>query len=118
MATLIRKTSNRGGRRAVLYLHGWNDYFFQTHLAEYLSDIGYDFYALDLRRYGRSMRPGLLRGFITDLDDYGLELDAAVDDLCDELLAKMPEIVRASTLAVAKPKRRARLEATTQEVRR
>ena len=62
MATLIRKTSDRRGRRAVLYLHGWNDYFFQTHLADYLSDIGYDFYALDLRRYGRSMRPGQLPG--------------------------------------------------------
>jgi alpha-beta hydrolase superfamily lysophospholipase len=79
VATLIRKTSTRGGQRAVLYLHGWNDYFFQSHLADYLSDIGYDFYALDLRRYGRSMRPGLLSGFITNLDDYSLELDAAAD---------------------------------------
>jgi alpha-beta hydrolase superfamily lysophospholipase len=79
VATLIRKTSDRGGQRAVLYLHGWNDYFFQTHLADYLSDIGYDFYALDLRRYGRSMRPGLLAGFITNLDDYSAELDAAAD---------------------------------------
>ena len=79
VATLIRKTSNRGGQRAVLYLHGWNDYFFQTHLADYLSDIGYHFYALELRRYGRSMRPGLLTGFITNLDDYSLELDAAAD---------------------------------------
>ena len=79
VATLIRKISNQGGRRAVLYLHGWNDYFFQTHIADYLSDIGYDFYALDLRRYGRSIRPGQLRGFITNLDDYSIELDAAAD---------------------------------------
>ena len=79
VATLIRKISNRGGRRAALYLHGWNDYFFQTHIADYLSDIGYDFYALDLRRYGRSIRPGQLRGFITNLDDYSVELDAAAD---------------------------------------
>jgi alpha-beta hydrolase superfamily lysophospholipase len=62
-----------------LYLHGWNDYFFQTHVADYLTDLGYDFYALDLRRYGRSLRPGQLRGFITDLDDYAVELDAAAD---------------------------------------
>ena len=41
VATLIRKTSDRVARRAVLYLHGWNDYFFQTHLADYLSDLGY-----------------------------------------------------------------------------
>ncbi len=79
VATLIRKVSNTGSRPAVLYLHGWNDYFFQTHLADYLSDLGYDFFALDLRRYGRSLRRGHLRGFITDLDDYALELDAAVE---------------------------------------
>jgi alpha-beta hydrolase superfamily lysophospholipase len=79
VATLIRKSGPRAGARAVLYLHGWNDYFFQTHLADYLSDLGYDFYALDLRRYGRSIRPGQLRGFIGNLDDYTLELDAAAD---------------------------------------
>jgi alpha-beta hydrolase superfamily lysophospholipase len=79
VATLIRKSGPRVGARAALYLHGWNDYFFQTHVADYMIDLGYDFYALDLRRYGRSLRPGQLRGFITDLDDYSLELDAAAD---------------------------------------
>jgi alpha-beta hydrolase superfamily lysophospholipase len=79
VATLIRKTSDQVGRGAILYLHGWNDYFFQTHFADYMTEIGYDFYALDLRRYGRSLRPGQLRGFITNLDDYSVELDAAVN---------------------------------------
>ena len=54
----------------MLYVHGWNDYFFQTHLADHMADLGFDFYAVDLRRYGRSLRRGHLRGFITDLDDY------------------------------------------------
>ena len=53
VATLVRR-SDPGVRRAVLYVHGWSDYFFQTHLAEAFEDWGYDFYALDLRRYGRS----------------------------------------------------------------
>jgi alpha-beta hydrolase superfamily lysophospholipase len=79
VATLIRKAGPRIGERAVLYLHGWNDYFFQTHVADYMADLGYDFYALDLRRYGRSIREGQLRGFITNLDDYSLELDAAAE---------------------------------------
>ena len=73
----------------MLYVHGWNDYFFQTHLADHLADLGFDFYALDLRRYGRSLRRGHLNGFITDLDDYALELDAAADVIAedhDELL--------------------------------
>ena len=79
VATLIRKSGPRVGSRAALYVHGWNDYFFQTHVADYLTDLGYDFYAIDLRRYGRSLRPGQLRGFITNLDDYSVELDAAAD---------------------------------------
>ena len=79
LATLIRKSGPRVGSRAALYVHGWNDYFFQTHVADYLTELGYDFYAIDLRRYGRSLRPGQLRGFITNLDDYSLELDAAAD---------------------------------------
>ncbi|WP_423243312.1 hypothetical protein [Actinomyces lilanjuaniae] len=47
---------------AYLYLHGWNDYFFQTHLAREVSALGGAFYALDLRRYGRSWREGRCTG--------------------------------------------------------
>jgi len=78
VGTLLRKVPT-GSSRAVLYLHGWNDYFFQTHLADYVAELGFDFYALDLRRYGRSLRNGHLRGFIADLDEYTAELDAASD---------------------------------------
>jgi len=66
-------------RTAVLYVHGWNDYFFQVHLADELLDHGYDFYALELRRYGRSLRPGQLAGFVSDLDHYDAELGAAAE---------------------------------------
>lgn len=40
--------------RAVLYLHGRNDYFFQTNLSDALLGAGYEFYALDLRACGRA----------------------------------------------------------------
>ncbi len=76
-ATLVAKCGQRF-RRAVLYIHGWNDYFFQTHLADFFTECGYDFYAVDLRRYGRSLRPGQLPGYITRLDEYDTELTAAV----------------------------------------
>ncbi len=79
VGTLVRRDEPNRSRRAVLYLHGWNDYFFQTHLAQSFAESGFDFYALDLRRYGRSLRRGHLAGFIADLDDYDEELDAAVD---------------------------------------
>jgi alpha-beta hydrolase superfamily lysophospholipase len=77
VATLVRR-NKRHHRRAVLYIHGWNDYFFQTHVADWWDRLGYDFYALDLRRYGRSLRAGMMGGYIEDLSEYDLEIDAAV----------------------------------------
>ncbi len=81
VATLVRRTGEAPGDRrpAVLYLHGWNDYFFQTHLGDAFDGLGYAFYALDLRRYGRSQRLGQLPGFVTDLSDYFTEMDAAAE---------------------------------------
>ena len=38
---------------------------------------GYDFYALDLRKYGRSLRPHQTPNYVADLRDYYPELDAA-----------------------------------------
>lgn len=75
-ATLVRRNEPKHDR-ALLYVHGWNDYFFQTHLADYWNRRGFDFYAIDLRRYGRNLRPGLFAGYITSLDDYASELDEA-----------------------------------------
>src|SRR5680860_1867760 len=45
-------------RSAVLHVHGYNDYFFQDHLARAFTDAGHAFYAVDLARAGRSLRPG------------------------------------------------------------
>ncbi|HEX8510500.1 MAG TPA: alpha/beta hydrolase [Propionibacteriaceae bacterium] len=84
VATLVRRAPRGQSRRALLYVHGWNDYFFQVHLADAVAAMGYDFYALDLRRYGRSLRLGHLFGFVTDLDDYGEELTAAADVIAED----------------------------------
>lgn len=79
VATVVRHVRSLECRRAVLYVHGWNDYFFQTQMAEFFADHGFAFYAVDLRRYGRSLRPGQLGGYIDNLDDYGQEIDAAME---------------------------------------
>ena len=84
VATLIRRAPANQSRLAALYVHGWNDYFFQTHLADHMADLGFDFYAVDLRRYGRSLRRGQLRGFVTDLAEYAAELDAAADLITED----------------------------------
>ncbi len=80
VGTLVRRVDPalRAGTRAVLHVHGWNDYFFHPHVAAFYEEQGYAFYALDLRRYGRSLREGQFRGYIDDLDDYREEIDAAV----------------------------------------
>ena len=62
----------------VLYVHGWSDYFFQKRLARYWADRGANFYAIDLRKYGRSLREGQTPGYITDLTDYDAEISAAL----------------------------------------
>ncbi|MDO4901532.1 alpha/beta hydrolase [Actinomyces sp.] len=65
-------------RFAFLYLHGWNDYFFQADFAREISRIGGAFYALDLRRYGRSLREGQMLGWVTSLTDYDEEIGLAL----------------------------------------
>jgi len=62
----------------VLYVHGWSDYFFQRDLARFWTDRGARFFALDLRKYGRSLREGQTAGYIEDLADYDAEIDAAL----------------------------------------
>ncbi|PWU44507.1 lysophospholipase [Micromonospora globispora] len=92
VATLVRRRAERPTGRAVLYVHGFVDYFFQTHVADFFAERGWDFYALDLRKYGRSLLPHQTPNFCHDLSDYFPELDAAAkiireDDGHDTLLA-------------------------------
>ncbi len=79
VATLVRRRAAEPTRRAVLYLHGFIDYFFQTHLADFFVGHGFDFYALDLRKYGRSMRPHQTANYVTSLAAYAEEIDAAAE---------------------------------------
>ncbi|MGU3433474.1 alpha/beta hydrolase [Actinomycetes bacterium M1A6_2h] len=84
-ATLVRyRPTETPAGKAVLYVHGFTDYFFQTHLAEHWAARGYRFYALDLRKCGRSLRAGQTPHFITDLAFYDAELSRALDIVRDE----------------------------------
>jgi len=79
VATLVQRRAAEPTRRAVLHVHGFADYFFQTGYAEWWTERGYDFYALDLRKYGRSLRPHHTPNYVADLEEYFAELDAAWD---------------------------------------
>lgn len=80
VATLVhhRDAGQDPERPAVLYLHGFVDYFFHTHVAEALAERGIDLYALDLRDYGRSIRPGRRPNTTRSLGVYAEEIDTAV----------------------------------------
>ncbi|MFR9523446.1 MAG: alpha/beta hydrolase [Rikenellaceae bacterium] len=65
--------------RAVLYVHGYNDYFFQREMAEKFFDHDWQFYAVDLRRYGRSMREWQSPFSLRSVDDYFEDIDAAIE---------------------------------------
>jgi len=68
VATLVRRSAP--GRKAVLYVHGFVDYFFQAHLADFYVERGYSFYALDLRKYGRSLLPHQTPNYARSMSDY------------------------------------------------
>ncbi|MBI9116211.1 alpha/beta hydrolase [Sanguibacter suaedae] len=80
VATVVRYRPSGWRRvpRAVLYVHGWCDYFFQTETAEFWHAQGVAFYALDLRKYGRSLRPGTTPGYVAHLATYDEDLEAAL----------------------------------------
>ncbi|GGF04273.1 alpha/beta hydrolase [Mycetocola zhadangensis] len=91
VATLVRRRESAFRRLAsifddeavargwdVLYVHGWSDYFFQTELAEYWHSQGARFFALDLRKYGRSLRDHHTPGYVTNLADYDEDIEAAL----------------------------------------
>src|SRR3954469_14432718 len=77
VATLVSRDAAAPTTRAVLHVHGFADYFFQRPSADYFVDRGYDFYAVDLRKYGRSIRDHHTANFVTDLAEYYAELDEA-----------------------------------------
>ncbi len=84
-ATLVRHVAGAGAgstggdtARAVLFLHGWSDYFFNAELAQFWTRRGFAFFALDMHNHGRSLRAGAPGGYVADLSDYDAEITAAI----------------------------------------
>jgi alpha-beta hydrolase superfamily lysophospholipase len=88
-AVLVRRPLHKARRAAVLYLHGFVDYFFQDHMADFFEaghatpsgPRGLDFFALDLRKYGR-----------------GLPSDYPYPNFCKDVAEYFPEITKALAL--------------------
>lgn len=78
VCTLIRKPALPEVKQAFLYIHGYNDYFFQAALGDSIRAWGQNFYALDLRKYGRSLLPHQDAFFCKDLTEYFADIDTAI----------------------------------------
>jgi alpha-beta hydrolase superfamily lysophospholipase len=70
----------------VLYLHGFADYFFQRHMAQRFAAEGYAFYALELRKHGRSMRPHQHPNFCKSVSEYYADITRAIDEIGEPVL--------------------------------
>lgn len=77
-STIIRKLAPGGSRRAYVYIHGFNDYFFQSEMGQRFVDSGFNFYAVDLRRYGRSKLPWQYPYDIRRQQEYFDDIDSAL----------------------------------------
>src|SRR5712671_7153886 len=86
VATLVRLPTVNAPRGAVLYVHGFSDYFFQRHMAERFAAEGYAFYALDLRKYGRSLLPQQHPCFCKDISEYHDDLTRALEEIGTDVL--------------------------------
>jgi len=78
IAVLISSNFNVGNRKSVLYLHGYIDYFFHAHVGEKCIENGFDFYALDLRKYGRSILENQHPNYCKDIEEYFEEISIAI----------------------------------------
>ncbi|MCK9796091.1 alpha/beta hydrolase [Isoptericola sp. 4D.3] len=74
-------TGSPAARTAVLYVHGFADYFFHPHLATAVAARGLAFYSVDLRGHGRAWDAHVSAGGdpnqVRDVAVYAQDLDAA-----------------------------------------
>lgn len=80
-STLIEYASHTPCKRAILYLHGYTDYFFQRELAEHFAQQGLRFFAIDMQGYGRSIRPNSRPNWCENLDQYFDDIEIALTEM-------------------------------------
>lgn len=92
VATLIHSNKNSSGRIPILYIHGFSDYFYHPHLANWANKNEMNFYALELRKYGRSILPHQHPNYCKNLKEYFEEISMAISIIikeCDQKIILM-----------------------------
>lgn len=79
-STIIKLPDKCGcnSSRGILYVHGFNDYFLQRNMGEIFTDSCWRFFAVDLRRYGRSLEDGQRMFETRSMHEYFADIDSAV----------------------------------------
>ena len=85
VSTIIRKNMvNNTLKTGVLYIHGYNDYFFQSEMGERFIENNIAFYAIDLRNYGRSIRNHDIIFDTSDISEYYADIEASIQIMKDD----------------------------------
>ena len=115
-ATLLHaRTTKTDGSfyKALLYIHGYSDYYFQyvdcpyrrnnfhtmfssDHVCEKFLEQGYDFFALDLRKCGRSIispRQDPYRHYFRDIHEYDEEVTLSIEHIIQKANNKPRKLI-------------------------
>ncbi|ALU24898.1 alpha/beta hydrolase [Myroides odoratimimus] len=85
ITTLIESRGNKKEhKQTILYIHGFCDYFFQIHLMDYFNEHGVNFYAIDLRKYGRSLLPHQHPNYCKSMREYFPDIDYGIEYILKE----------------------------------
>lgn len=79
IATFIEHQLNIKETKPVFYIHGFIDYFFHPHVADYFIKNNYSFYALELRKYGNSILPHQHKNYCKNIEEYFEEIDICLE---------------------------------------
>lgn len=85
ITTLIESKGNKKEAfKTVLYIHGFCDYFFQEHIMQYFNSVGVNFFAIDLRKCGRSLLSHQHANYCRSFEEYFPDIDFALDFILNE----------------------------------
>lgn len=99
--------------KAILYLHGYGDYYFQwvshdsrpslitclfcsDHLCQQFLNHGYDFFALDLRKCGRSIispDQDAYKHYFCDISEYDEEITLSIEHMTNQARAREKKFI-------------------------
>ena len=89
ISSIIRLKTNIPSKFGILYIHGYNDYFYQHEMAHKFDSYGFSFYAIDLRKYGRSLKENDTPFEIKHIEDYFPDINVALTQMQHDGIEKI-----------------------------